>query len=63
MRFLRLPEVIERTGLPRSTIYDQMSKERFPKPVKIASRAVAWIESEILDWQEANIRVRQQNDE
>lgn len=34
-QFLRLPEVIRRTGLPRSTIYRKMSEGKFPKPVKL----------------------------
>lgn len=47
---LRLPEVIKRTGLARSTIYDQMEKGTFPRPIRIGERAVAWRDSDIEDW-------------
>jgi len=33
---LRLPEVIEQTGRKRSSIYEDMARGEFPKPVKIA---------------------------
>jgi len=50
MRFIKLKEVIERTGLGRSSVYKQMSEGTFPKNVSLGDRAVAWVESEIEDW-------------
>lgn len=47
---LRLPQVIEKTGLCRSAIYDHIKREIFPKPVKISAQSVAWKSSEIADW-------------
>ena len=47
---LRLPAVKARTGLSRSTIYAYMRDGRFPQPVAISERCVAWIESEIDAW-------------
>jgi len=49
-RMLRLPAVLVRTGLSRSTIYLRISEGRFPKPVSLGSRAVGWIEAEVNDW-------------
>lgn len=49
-KHLRLPAVIEATGLSRSTIYDKMNDGTFPRPVNISSRAVAWPERVIADW-------------
>ncbi len=49
-RFLRLPEVMERTGLSRSTIYVRLAEGRFPRPVALGGRAVGWIEAEIDEW-------------
>lgn len=49
-RFLRLREVLHRTGLGRSTVYRWMDEGRFPKPVRLGARSVAWIEREIDDW-------------
>ena len=50
VRFLRLPEVLARTGLSRSTIYVQLEQGRFPRPVSLGRRAVGWIEAEVDDW-------------
>lgn len=47
---LRLPAVVARTGLPRSTIYQQMSDKQFPRPIKLGPRAVGWVEKDIDDW-------------
>lgn len=47
---IRLPEVMNRTSLSRSTIYAYIKKGMFPKPIKIGLRAVGWHESEIIDW-------------
>lgn len=49
--FLRRPQVEARTGLPRSTIYDWMKKGNFPKPINLGKRAVAWLSTDIDDWQ------------
>nr|WP_319512885.1 AlpA family transcriptional regulator [uncultured Cohaesibacter sp.] len=57
-KFLRLPDVEIRVGLRRSAIYEAMKENRFPKPVKLGIRAVAWAESEILCWQQAQIAKR-----
>lgn len=56
--FIRLAEVIRRTGLPRASIYELMAEGRFPKPVPLAERSVGWIEAEIVSWQEARIAER-----
>lgn len=50
IRLLRRPEVESCTGLSRARIYESMDAGRFPRPVKIGPRAVAWVESEIDDW-------------
>ena len=47
---LRLPAVQDRTGLSRSAVYGKVKEGVFPKPIKLDSRAVGWIESEISDW-------------
>jgi prophage regulatory protein len=49
-RLLRQPEVTRLTGLKRSTLYSLMSKGKFPRPVKITEKAVAWRFSEIRQW-------------
>jgi prophage regulatory protein len=47
---IRLEAVKARTCLSRSTIYAYMREGRFPQPVSISERCVAWIESEIDAW-------------
>ncbi len=46
-RFLRLPAVLELTGLSRTAVY---GREDFPRPIKISKRASAWCESEVRNW-------------
>lgn len=57
-RILRLTEVIERTGLSRSTIYLNISKGIFPKNISLGSRSVGWLESEIDTWIQSRIMQR-----
>ncbi|ELV7528921.1 helix-turn-helix transcriptional regulator [Edwardsiella tarda] len=47
---IRMPEVISRTGYGKSWIYALIAQGRFPKPVKIGSRSIAFVESEVDDW-------------
>ena len=51
----KLSEVIRQTGLSRSTIYLYMSRGDFPKPIRIGTRAVGWLEKDIQDWITARI--------
>ena len=53
-KIYRLPEVMDMTGLSRSSIYLRVSTDEFPKPVKIGRRAVGWPEDTIIAWQ-ANV--------
>jgi prophage regulatory protein len=47
---IRFPRVVEKTGLPRGTIYREIADGRFPKPMKLAKRAVGWREEVIDAW-------------
>jgi prophage regulatory protein len=47
---LRLPTVMERTGLRRSTIYELVQKGAFPAPVNLGPRTVAWPSNEVDTW-------------
>jgi len=53
--FLRLPQVIERTGLSRSTIYEKIKSKTFPLPISLGARAVGFISREIDEWIETRI--------
>lgn len=50
LKILRLPQVCEVTGLCRSMIYQMEADRRFPKRVKIGTRAVGWLEHEVHTW-------------
>lgn len=49
-RVLRRPDVSERTGLGRSTLYAYIEEGRFPRPIRLGPRAVGWIEEEVDEW-------------
>lgn len=49
-KLLRLPAVMEMTGLGRSTIYRMMAEGDFPKPIRLGQRAVAWPTDSIRNW-------------
>lgn len=55
MKLIKLAKVQSMTSLGRSTIYKFISENKFPKPIKLGSKSVAWIEREILDWIEDRI--------
>ena len=46
----RLPKVKSNTGLCRTAIYDLVKKGKFPRPIPLGSRAVAWIDAEVDAW-------------
>ncbi|GKV95462.1 AlpA family transcriptional regulator [Pectobacterium aroidearum] len=46
-RLIRFPEVMRKTGFGKAWLYRLISEERFPQPVKIGIRAVAFVEHEI----------------
>ena len=52
-RLLRLPEVMERTGVSKPTIYRLIKAGEFPKPVSLGVRAVGWDAHSIDEWIEA----------
>ncbi|MFA0412345.1 AlpA family transcriptional regulator [Vibrio renipiscarius] len=54
-RFIRLPEVMAKTGLSRSTIYRKMENKEFPLTLSLGARSVAWLESEVINWMLINI--------
>ncbi len=58
MKFLRLSEVLEKTGLSRTTLYSLMRQNRFPQCIPISDRTVAWSESELDEWLQDTMRMR-----
>jgi prophage regulatory protein len=56
VRILRRHEVEKTVGLSRSTIYFLMSRNEFPRPVGLGSRAVGWLADEVEAWIENRVR-------
>ena len=50
---LRMSAVTHMTGLCRSTIYSLVAQEKFPSPVRLAKRAIAWRRTDLERWTEA----------
>jgi prophage regulatory protein len=59
-KILRLPIVLDRTGLSRSTVYQRITEGRFPRPVSLGDRAVGWIETEVEEWIVGQIEVNRE---
>ena len=57
-KFIRLPEVISRTGYRRTSIYDKITEGTFPAPIKLGPHAVAWVAEEIEKWMDARVAER-----
>ena len=57
-RLIRLPAVEAACGLKRSEIYGRIGEKRFPRPVPLGGRAVAWVEAEISEWNDARVAER-----
>jgi prophage regulatory protein len=50
LAILRRKQVEAKTGLSRSSIYDFMSKGKFPRPITLGARAVGWLEADVEQW-------------
>jgi len=61
-RILRLPEVKQRTGLSRSSIYLRMANHEFPDSISLGGRAVGWLEQDIYEWIVERIEQSRVND-
>lgn len=49
-QILRLPQVIEKTGLSRSVIYALISRGEFVTKIKLSPRTMGFLESEVNAW-------------
>jgi prophage regulatory protein len=55
---LRLPAVVERTGLNSTDVYARMKDGTFPASVPIGVRSVGWVDTEVDEWVEQQIANR-----
>ena len=49
-KILRLPAVMQATGLSKASVYLGVKKGTFPPPVKLGERAVGWPDDVIGAW-------------
>lgn len=49
-RHIRMPELIELTGMAKQTIYKRIAEGRFPKQIDPGSKPTRWRESEVAAW-------------
>jgi prophage regulatory protein len=59
---LRLPKVLEIIGASRSWLYQEMAKNRFPRPVHLGERSVIWIEQEVIAYLEERVKQSRQSE-
>lgn len=48
--FMRLGDVVRRTGLSRATVYRLIAKRKFPRPYPLSEGRVGWSSQEIEGW-------------
>lgn len=58
---IRFSEAQRRTGYSKAWIYRLMSEGKFPASIKIGSRSIAFVESEIDEWIEQRIAESRQS--
>ena len=47
---IRLKQVTAKTGLSKSVIYEKIADGTFPKQIKLTSRSIGFVESEVEQW-------------
>jgi predicted DNA-binding transcriptional regulator AlpA len=48
--FLRLPQVLARVPISRSTLWRRVNDGTFPRPLKLSDRVTVWRSEDIDDW-------------
>jgi len=49
-KIIRLPAVLEKTGLSRSSLYRLIAEGKFPRQVKLSERSAGWFEGDVNQW-------------
>jgi len=57
-RVLRRQVTCDAVGLKTAALYRLVQKGQFPKPIKISTKLVGWVESEVIAWLESRIAHR-----
>ena len=57
-KLLKLKEVLARLRISKSSWYDGVRRNVFPQPVRIGTRTVVWLESDIESYLQKTTEVR-----
>jgi len=49
-RIIKMTEVVNKTALCKTTIYNLIAKGEFPKQIPLGERSVGWLESSVDEW-------------
>ena len=60
-RLIKLDTVIEITTLSVPTIYRLMKKGQFPKQIMVSERSARWSESEVLEYINQKLQLREES--
>lgn len=58
MRIIKLKEVLQKTGLGRTTMYGLIKSLNFPQSIPLGLRAVGWLDSEVDAWIKSRLDAR-----
>jgi prophage regulatory protein len=61
-RIIRRKDLHLFVGLKPTQIDDAMAAGTFPRPVPLGGRAVGWLESELIEWQQKRVALRDDKD-
>lgn len=57
-RFLSMKQVVDRSCLSKTEIYERMKAETFPRSIALGPQKVAFLESEVDAWMSAKVASR-----
>ena len=57
-RYIKLPEVIDLSGLGKTMIYRLIRNGDFPAPIKVTDHASRWSQAEVLHWRDQRAQKR-----
>lgn len=57
-RLMWISEVLQLSGLSRTTLYREIKSNAFPASVKLSLRSVGWLRDDVTQWLESRIKQR-----
>ena len=56
-RILRTADVLEETGLTKTSLRRRVAEGEFPQPISLGPRSIGWHRHEVEEWLESRERV------